>query len=230
MRPPIGYVYDPLGRLVVDIAEQVQLAHRLLFDLFEQSSSARAVARHFHTHHLQFPRRIWTGACKGQLAWRDSGSCITRPMRACTSTDRQRSPSAADSIGNRSRVQSDERTAKRGARRTSQAHRLIRRMARCMEQARCPLDKQQILRKRTDACESLGTHPSRRAHPRLGFTPDVGTLDRAARLAGGIRRMPVPDRSVVNDEGARRATGQYLSFAVCFAIVHVVAWNGGPLV
>jgi DNA invertase Pin-like site-specific DNA recombinase len=69
MKPPIGLVYDPVGRLVLDPDEQVQDALRLLFEVFDHSSSAMAVVKHFLTNNLQFPRRIWSGARKGQVVW-----------------------------------------------------------------------------------------------------------------------------------------------------------------
>ena len=46
-RLPIGLVYDPVGRIVLDPDEAVQEAVRLVFTLFEQFDSALAVVSHF---------------------------------------------------------------------------------------------------------------------------------------------------------------------------------------
>jgi DNA invertase Pin-like site-specific DNA recombinase len=69
-RPPTGLVYDPEGRIVLDPDEQVQQAVRLVFDLFDHSTSALAVVKHFVDHHLQFPTRFWGGSRHGQVIWR----------------------------------------------------------------------------------------------------------------------------------------------------------------
>lgn len=69
MKPTIGFVYDPVGQLVLDPDEQIQHALRLLFEVFDHSSSAMAVVKHFLTNSLQFPKRIWYGARKGQVDW-----------------------------------------------------------------------------------------------------------------------------------------------------------------
>ena len=71
MKPPIGFIYDPAGRLVFDPDEQIQHAVRLLFEVFDHSTSAMGVVKHFLTNHLKFPRKIWSGARKGQVVWQD---------------------------------------------------------------------------------------------------------------------------------------------------------------
>ena len=68
-RPPTGLCYDPAGQLVLDPDQQVQQAVRLIFDLFDQSSSALVVVKHFATHHLLFPTRGWGGLHNGELTW-----------------------------------------------------------------------------------------------------------------------------------------------------------------
>src|SRR6266567_3488339 len=68
-RLPTGLVYDPAGHVVLDPDEQVQQAVRLVFALFDQSSSALAVVRHFAAHHLLFPTRGWGGIRDGELVW-----------------------------------------------------------------------------------------------------------------------------------------------------------------
>src|SRR5438270_1685954 len=68
-RLPIGLVYDPIGRVVLDPDEEVQAVVRLVFDLFEHYRSALAVVKHFNTHHLRFPDRLWQRTRKGELVW-----------------------------------------------------------------------------------------------------------------------------------------------------------------
>jgi hypothetical protein len=68
-RPPTGLVYDPAGQLVLDPDQQVQQAVRLVFDLFDQFSSALAVVQYFATHHVLFPTRGWGGLQHGELTW-----------------------------------------------------------------------------------------------------------------------------------------------------------------
>src|SRR5262249_14214484 len=77
---------------------------------------------------------------------------------------------------------------------------------------------------------SFGTHASGQVEPRSAVTPDVGALYGATGLSGGIRRVPVPDRPVVNDQGARRTAGQYLPFLVGIVVVHEAGWHAGPIV
>ena len=47
-RPPVGLVFDPTGRVVLDPDEEVQQAVSLVFALFEQWGSALAVVKHFN--------------------------------------------------------------------------------------------------------------------------------------------------------------------------------------
>jgi DNA invertase Pin-like site-specific DNA recombinase len=68
-RPPVGLIYAPTGKIVIDPDEEVQAAVRLVFDLFAQHSSALAVVTHFAKHQLRFPTRLWGGSNDGQLVW-----------------------------------------------------------------------------------------------------------------------------------------------------------------
>jgi DNA invertase Pin-like site-specific DNA recombinase len=70
MRPPVGLVFDPAGRLVLDPDEQVQQAVRLVFTHFEQTRSALAVVKYFSVHQLLFPDRLWGKSHDGELVWR----------------------------------------------------------------------------------------------------------------------------------------------------------------
>lgn len=68
-RPPTGFVFDPVNRLVKDPDEEVQQAVSLAFTLFEQHNSALAVVKHFATHKLRFPTRHWGRRKGGELSW-----------------------------------------------------------------------------------------------------------------------------------------------------------------
>lgn len=69
MRPPIGLVYLPDGSVGIDPDRAVQSAIRLLLDTFERTGSATQTARYFREEGLRFPRRIHSGAQKGELLW-----------------------------------------------------------------------------------------------------------------------------------------------------------------
>jgi DNA invertase Pin-like site-specific DNA recombinase len=69
MRPPIGFVYDPLHRLVLDPDAQIQGTVRVLFETFRRAGSAEAVVRHFTREGLLWPRRLVTGPRAGELVF-----------------------------------------------------------------------------------------------------------------------------------------------------------------
>ena len=69
MRPPLGFVVDPLGHTVLDPDEHVQRVVRLLFDTFRQTGSAGAVVRQFREQGIAWPRRITVGPRRGTLAF-----------------------------------------------------------------------------------------------------------------------------------------------------------------
>lgn len=69
MRPPIGLVYLADGSVGIDPDRAVQSAIQLLFDTFERTGSATQTARYFREEGLKFPRRIHSGAQKGELLW-----------------------------------------------------------------------------------------------------------------------------------------------------------------
>lgn len=66
---PVGLVYDPADKVVLDPDTSVQEAVRHLFDTFARTGSARAVVQTFAREELLFPARIRKGAHKGELAW-----------------------------------------------------------------------------------------------------------------------------------------------------------------
>jgi DNA invertase Pin-like site-specific DNA recombinase len=66
---PVGLVYDPLGRVVLDPDRQVQDALRALFTTYERAGSGCATVRYFREQGLLFPRRLRGGVRKGELVW-----------------------------------------------------------------------------------------------------------------------------------------------------------------
>jgi DNA invertase Pin-like site-specific DNA recombinase len=66
---PIGLVYDPTGKTVLDPDAGVQQAIRQVFTLFARTGSARATVQQFNADGLLFPVRVRTGSHKGELAW-----------------------------------------------------------------------------------------------------------------------------------------------------------------
>jgi DNA invertase Pin-like site-specific DNA recombinase len=69
MSLPVGLVYDPTGKVVLDPDTGVQQAIRHVFMLFARTGSARAVVQQFNAEGLLFPVRVRKGAHKGELAW-----------------------------------------------------------------------------------------------------------------------------------------------------------------
>src|SRR6187200_2975079 len=66
---PVGLVYDPAGKVVLDPDTGVQQTIRQLFTLFARTGSARATVQQFSADGGLFPVRVRTGAHKGELAW-----------------------------------------------------------------------------------------------------------------------------------------------------------------
>ena len=71
VRLPVGYAYDPLGRIVMDPAEDVQAAVRELFATFEREGSAYATVRSFRDRDMPFPHNVRTGPNRGTTEWDD---------------------------------------------------------------------------------------------------------------------------------------------------------------
>jgi DNA invertase Pin-like site-specific DNA recombinase len=69
MRPPIGFAYDAVGRLILDPDQQIQRTIRMLFDTFQRTGSAMATVRDFRNTGVLFPRRIHSGPAKGDVIW-----------------------------------------------------------------------------------------------------------------------------------------------------------------
>jgi DNA invertase Pin-like site-specific DNA recombinase len=64
---PVGLVYDPAGRVVLDPDTAVQGALAHLFACFEHTGSARGVVKAFAEEGLAFPQRIRAGDRKGEV-------------------------------------------------------------------------------------------------------------------------------------------------------------------
>ena len=69
VRPPMGFVYNPDGKLILDPDQQIQQSVRLLFETFRRTGSAMATVKYFAEQYLLFPRRVHTGPNKGDVAW-----------------------------------------------------------------------------------------------------------------------------------------------------------------
>ena len=66
---PVGFVYDPAGKVVLDPDASVQQVIRHLFATFARTGSARATVKAFAAEGVQFPLRVRTGPNKGTLSW-----------------------------------------------------------------------------------------------------------------------------------------------------------------
>src|SRR5436305_1782728 len=75
IKPPIGFVYNSEGVLVLDPDKQVQQALRLLFDTFRRTGSASATVKLFRQQGLLFPRRVASGPQNGERVWGALGHC-----------------------------------------------------------------------------------------------------------------------------------------------------------
>ncbi|UQA91342.1 recombinase family protein [Streptomyces halobius] len=66
---PIGLVYDPSGKVVLDPDTAIQQAIRAVFELFDATGSATAVVKSFNAEGLRLPRRLAHGPDKGKVVW-----------------------------------------------------------------------------------------------------------------------------------------------------------------
>ena len=69
MALPVGLVYDPTRKVVLDPDTGVQDALRHVFTVFARTGAARATVAEFNTSGLLFPVRVHSGARKGELLW-----------------------------------------------------------------------------------------------------------------------------------------------------------------
>jgi len=82
---PLGLVYDPLDRVVLDPDAQVQHSLRLLFDTFARAGTACATVKHFHDEGLLFP--AGRAADRTRVSCTGSLSGSTGYWRCCTTRD-----------------------------------------------------------------------------------------------------------------------------------------------
>ncbi|MDR6485505.1 recombinase family protein [Paraburkholderia terricola] len=77
---PAGFVHDVQDRVILDPDVQVQAAVRLFFETFKRTGSCLAVVKDFHARGLLFPRRLRSGAHKGELIWAELLHCRARQI------------------------------------------------------------------------------------------------------------------------------------------------------
>jgi Recombinase/Recombinase zinc beta ribbon domain len=77
---PVGLVYDAQDRVILDPDAQVQCAVRRFFETFKRTGSCLAVVKEFHAQQLLFPRRLRSGAHKGELVWAELLHCRARQI------------------------------------------------------------------------------------------------------------------------------------------------------
>ena len=66
---PVGYIYDDLGRSVIDPDAEVRGAVAVLFQAFQDTGTAYGVRAHFRRHGLLFPKRSYGGVWNGKRLW-----------------------------------------------------------------------------------------------------------------------------------------------------------------
>jgi DNA invertase Pin-like site-specific DNA recombinase len=69
IRLPIGFVYDPQGRVRLDPDVRIRDSVRQLLRTFERTGSATATVKAFREQGLRFPRRAVTGPRNGEVLW-----------------------------------------------------------------------------------------------------------------------------------------------------------------
>ena len=69
IRLPIGFDYDPAGRVRLDPDLRVQESLRQFFRTFRRTGSATATVKAFRAEGLSFPHRIYRGPQTGELSW-----------------------------------------------------------------------------------------------------------------------------------------------------------------
>lgn len=77
---PVGFVHDARDCVILDPDAQVQGAVRLFFETFKRTGSCMAVVKEFHEKELLFPRRLRSGAHKGELVWAELLHCRARQI------------------------------------------------------------------------------------------------------------------------------------------------------
>ncbi len=77
---PVGFLHDAQDRVILDPDAQVQAVVRLFFETFKRTGSCLAVVKDFHARQLLFPRRLRSGAHKGELVWAELLHCRARQI------------------------------------------------------------------------------------------------------------------------------------------------------
>ncbi len=77
---PIGFVHDAADRVVLDPDQHIQDVVRLFFATFERTGSCLATVKEFHAQQVAFPRRIRSGAHKGEVVWGELLHCRARQI------------------------------------------------------------------------------------------------------------------------------------------------------
>ncbi|MCA1568291.1 MAG: recombinase family protein [Acidobacteria bacterium] len=71
LRPPVGYVRDDKGKLILDPRKKVQKVLRLFFSMFDKLRSSRQVVKHFNLNDIQFPKLIRSRGKKSEIEWKE---------------------------------------------------------------------------------------------------------------------------------------------------------------
>jgi DNA invertase Pin-like site-specific DNA recombinase len=66
---PIGFTYHTNGEVVLDPDRQIQQSLQVFFATFRRTGSALGTVKAFRAQGLLFPRRVRTGARRGELLW-----------------------------------------------------------------------------------------------------------------------------------------------------------------
>ena len=66
---PVGFIYDARGRVVLDPDAQVRASLRHFFATYRRTGAARTTVKTLRDENVLMPRRIRTGARKGELVW-----------------------------------------------------------------------------------------------------------------------------------------------------------------
>ena len=69
LRLPVGYIYDPQGRIVKDPDQRIQSAIQLFFETFKRVGTAGGTVSEFSRQGLTFPKRIFSGPKKGEVVF-----------------------------------------------------------------------------------------------------------------------------------------------------------------
>lgn len=66
---PIGFVYNAIGKVILDPDQQIQKSIRLLFETFRRIGSAGGTVRYFRKNGLKFPRKSSKELTKDDMIW-----------------------------------------------------------------------------------------------------------------------------------------------------------------